>query len=367
MLLSLKFKFYVMEAVLGSLIAGTFGLVQSSMNRSSQHNANTQQYLQNKKLMEYQNDLQMQTWEAQQNAINEYNSPKNQIARLQDAGINPNAMGDVQGNYSSVSPEASVGLGSTNPTAPLTSMGDVFGNIAQMLLQGKGLSINQQDADTRKKQVDSSINVQAQEIQNLLSQKNKTEAETNEINKRVSQMDESLRLRVEEVNQVVESNKIKWAQTLITAYNSKWQEDVARIGAANDTMNTKTNLMNAHTAQAALKEKVREFDIQIKVEEGKLNALINKNEKDAFFKLCDQVKDLHIALPSQMAKAYSLMNCYVANMDKFSIEEKVKIAPTIQQISDMLGTKLDSLNYQFPDDFKTWNKPYMPSDVSDGF
>lgn len=360
-----------MEAVLGSLIAGTFGLVQSSMNRSAQHNANTQQYLQNKKLMEYQNDLQMQTWEAQQNAINEYNSPKNQVARLQEAGINPNAMGDVQGNYSSVSPEASVGLGSTNPSPALTSMGDVFGNIAQMLLQGKGLSINQQDADTRKKQVDSSIKVQAQEIQNLLSQKNKTEAETNEINKRVSQMDETLRLRVSEVNQVVESNKIKWAQTLISAYNSKWQEDVARIGAANDTMNTKTNLMNAHTAQAALKEKVREFDLQIKVEEGKLNALINKNEKDAFFKMVDAVgiklAGTNIATPRQVASGYSIMNCYVNNMDKFSVDEKVKLAPAIQQIADSLGNKLDSMDYQFPDDFKSWKNPYMPVDVSDGF
>ena len=356
-----------MEAVLGALVTGTFGLIQSSINNKATHNSNTQQYFQNKKLMEYQNDLQMQTWESQQNAINEYNSPKNQVARLQDAGINPNAMGDVQGNYSSVSPEASVGLASTNPSPALTSMGDVFSNIAQMLLQGKGLSINQQDADTRKKQVDSSVNVQAQEIRNLMAQKDKTESETKEINKRVSQMDETLRLRVEEVNQVVESNKVKWAQALISAYSSKWQEAVARQGAATDRMNASTNRINAKTARLSLAEKVREFDQQIKIEEGKLNALINKNEKDAFFKLCDQVKDLHIALPSQMAKAYSLMNCYVANMDKFSIDEKVKIAPTIQQISDMLGNKLDSLNYQFPDDFKTWKEPYMPTDVSDGF
>lgn len=60
---------------------------------------------QSKSLMRYQNDLNVQNWKMQ----NEYNSPKNQMQRYIDAGLNPNLVyGNLQNTADSLSsPSAS--------------------------------------------------------------------------------------------------------------------------------------------------------------------------------------------------------------------------------------------------------------------
>lgn len=64
-------------ALLGTLVAGFF----ARRAQKRQNKANAQ-------LAEYQNALNMQSWQEQQ----EYNTPANQMARLKAAGLNPNLM-----------------------------------------------------------------------------------------------------------------------------------------------------------------------------------------------------------------------------------------------------------------------------------
>lgn len=67
----------------GNLGSEVFGVINNAIS-----------YDQSKSLARYQNELQMQNWRE----MNEYNSPKNQMLRYQEAGLNPNL---IYGNISS--------------------------------------------------------------------------------------------------------------------------------------------------------------------------------------------------------------------------------------------------------------------------
>lgn len=83
-------------ALIGSVLAGVF----AKRAQRRQNKANAQ-------LAEYQNALNMQSWQEQQ----DYNTPANQMARLKAAGLNPNLMygqgttGNADSQRASVVPE----------------------------------------------------------------------------------------------------------------------------------------------------------------------------------------------------------------------------------------------------------------------
>lgn len=82
--------------MLGSLVSGIFGLGGAALQ---------QKY--NRELAEYQNQMNIEQW----NRENEYNKPINQMARLEEAGINPNlaySNGSIS-NTSASSPALSSG------------------------------------------------------------------------------------------------------------------------------------------------------------------------------------------------------------------------------------------------------------------
>lgn len=96
---------------------------------------------QSKSLMRYQNELYLQNWHLQ----NDYNDPKNQRARLEAAGYNPNvALGSVTaGNASSAPSVADAKL------TPYTGIGD---SAVQGYMQGVSMDVAKQNVKTSQSQ-----------------------------------------------------------------------------------------------------------------------------------------------------------------------------------------------------------------------
>ena len=84
----------------------------------------------NRKLAAYQNQWNLEQWHRE----NEYNSPKNQVARLRDAGINPRSNGTVQSNQSTNSPSAAE---YSIPPTPFSYMGSSVEKLTDTLMQYK--------------------------------------------------------------------------------------------------------------------------------------------------------------------------------------------------------------------------------------
>lgn len=101
--------------------------VQTGLDLASSSIKNKKTYKYSKKLMDYQNKLNIENW----NMVNEYNSPLNQRKRNLQAGINPN-FGD--------------GSIAQQIASPSAQMDADFPNLGSSLMQGAqlGLSIKQQ-------------------------------------------------------------------------------------------------------------------------------------------------------------------------------------------------------------------------------
>lgn len=88
--------------VAGSIIGGGSSLAGSIINGGMNLLGMHKQYQYNKKLAEQQNQYNIDMWNMQ----NEYNSPTAQMARLKDAGLNPNlAYGNVSTGNATHAPE----------------------------------------------------------------------------------------------------------------------------------------------------------------------------------------------------------------------------------------------------------------------
>lgn len=96
------------------LIGGLGSVVGSLINKKSTKDTNREQMAWNEKMFNMQNKQNVDFWNMQ----NEYNSPQSQMARLQEAGLNPNLV------YGTGSPSGSAGSiqsaspGSYNPRVP---------------------------------------------------------------------------------------------------------------------------------------------------------------------------------------------------------------------------------------------------------
>ena len=95
-----------------TLLDSLFGLGSSSKQLSN-----------SKKLMDYQNEINIKNWER----VNQYNSPKAQMSRYLDAGLNPNL---VYGNLDS---SAAQSISSPSATANSPRFGQ--SKFAQSLMQ----------------------------------------------------------------------------------------------------------------------------------------------------------------------------------------------------------------------------------------
>lgn len=101
----------------------------------------------NQKLANEQNQFNLNMWKAQ----NQYNTPAEQLARLKQAGINPNFMGSsiASGNVAaSASPSADL----ANQVSPFTP--EVGAQVASAIIEGKNAETNAKNAETEAKNAD---------------------------------------------------------------------------------------------------------------------------------------------------------------------------------------------------------------------
>lgn len=346
-----------------------------------QNKINNKQFDQNKALMSYQNELQMQTWETQQNAINEYNKPVNQIARLSEAGINPNSIGDVQGNYSSVSPEASIGLGSTNPQSVMPDL-SVFSDLAKNFFEGQDVELRRKQTDLNEKLVDSSIKVQSQQVENLLLEKDKTKASIDEIKTRTAAIVKDVDIKYQQLKQGLFDLKFKALRFGLDSYRNNWEEAVARMGASTDRMNAVTNRQNYKLAKQSLLVEANKFDNQFEFEVKKWESEFKLSSMDKIYSMYkDRAGNVNLGflkgnifLPKDLLRTMSFVEAFhnsAYSLPDFKIS---KLAPLVDDCMDSLNMvesyakKSESVSGNSRSKkFVPNYSPYLPKNVSDGF
>lgn len=143
-------------AVTDSLLSFGANAINNNLNLKNQ-----------KKLMDYQNDINLRNWQLQ----NEYNSPSNQMKLLREAGLNPNLAYGNLGNSAAAS-VGGVSHGSVNSnfqTSKLANYQLAAAQIENMKSQNENLKSQNENLHSQNRL----INAQA----------DKANAETNRINK----------------------------------------------------------------------------------------------------------------------------------------------------------------------------------------
>lgn len=134
------------------LIAAGASLASSAINAGSQSSNNQSQLSYAREMYDKQRADALADWNMQ----NEYNSPKAQMARFQEAGLNPNL---IYGQMSNSPVVRTSSPQSYNPTAPQVDLGNAV---------SQGLSSMSQYQDTQFKQVQTDL--VKQQIQNSITE-----------------------------------------------------------------------------------------------------------------------------------------------------------------------------------------------------
>lgn len=148
-----------MDPLIGSsLIGAASGIADNGLNMFSSNSANakSKRAAMAASILQYQ--LQNQLMDKQ----NEYNKPINQMARLREAGLNPNLVyGD--GGATMASASASVGSNMADIT-PASGTLDVLGKM-QALQQIKQSQANIAETDARTQAIDDNIELKREELE----------------------------------------------------------------------------------------------------------------------------------------------------------------------------------------------------------
>ena len=160
----IKFKFYILFLMVGSLLQA-FGqglnFIQSSKANDDAIYAQQQENEKNRRynfmLAQKQNEWNLQQWERS----NEYNNPLNQVARLKNAGLNPNLVyGNGAGqSVAAPNPQMTSGAPSTPQDMSLIAQRPTVGQAMTQALQNRAVQaqIEKTEADTRKTNADAGI------------------------------------------------------------------------------------------------------------------------------------------------------------------------------------------------------------------
>ncbi|QRV61945.1 DNA pilot protein [Microvirus sp.] len=136
------------------------------------------QFVTSKKLMDYQNQLNIQNWKM----ANEYNSPKAQMERYKAAGLNPNLV------YGSLGQTAAGNLSSpsSNGINPRTQLGGSAASFLIAAAQAKNMKLQNSNIEEQNNQIRANIA--------------KTNAETRNIEENTNQLIEFKQLRKDALN-----------------------------------------------------------------------------------------------------------------------------------------------------------------------
>lgn len=246
-----------------SLIAGGLSLLSSAMDNAFNYAQSNRDYLRSKKLMALQNKYNVQNWQMN----NEYNEPKNQIARLRSAGINPDLFYGGSGNIvASQMPSESLG---SAPTSHPSTFGANF-NPSVMLLDSQKKLL---DAQTTKTLADANQTNQL------------TPWVTEEIKSRLNLNDSNAKLLNENVEKVRnESELLKWqshiqkneSSILDAVKDSRISEELKRNGASekqSETIMSQFSKMYAAQLQLAVAQAYASY---VQSDAAKENAATNR-------------------------------------------------------------------------------------------
>lgn len=152
--------------VTAALVSGAASAATSLFNAASTQKTNKDQMA----LAEQQYKWAVEQW----NRENEYNKPINQMARLKEAGINPNMVfGSLSGNVAGSAPSPNM----PNLQVPMldsAAIGGSAGKIALARYNAKAMRLAQDQQELQNKQIQQNLDL-------LSSQINKTDAETQSI------------------------------------------------------------------------------------------------------------------------------------------------------------------------------------------
>lgn len=206
----------MIPSAISGLISGIFGQVGQSKYLNQQSRENYLAFQRNKELADYTNKLNIEQWQRE----NEYNLPKNQMARLRDAGINPALAysNGVTGLTSANSPVMSGGtpyqgvdytMGGSRKT-----IGDTIANSLDMALkkaQVDNLNANSAKTKSEKEGIDITnktiFDLNMADIENKLSQAGFNKAQTEKVAYEIQSIQKSME---------VASNQISLIQSQIS-------------------------------------------------------------------------------------------------------------------------------------------------------
>lgn len=194
--------------IASSLISGIFGNRQQSKYISQQERANNIAFERNKQLAQFQNQLNIDAWNMQ----NQYNSPRAQMARLRDAGINPDLYyGGTSGLSASNSPTMSGGT----PISPADytlggnrkTIGDTIANSLNMSLvkaQVDNLKADSAKKSSEKEGIDITnktiFDSNIAQIKSTLSQAGFNEAQTNKVTYEIQSIQKSIEVASQQIS-----------------------------------------------------------------------------------------------------------------------------------------------------------------------
>lgn len=162
-----------MDPILGgSLVSAGTGLLNNIFGNAAQKKADKRNFQYSMKMAEFQNQKNVEMWNMQ----NQYNSPAQQMLRLNEAGLNPNLVygnGSVTGNTSSHIPEYQA------PKPDFHSTPFQLPNVLSVLSAFQDLQIKKSQTQSIEADV-TEKNIKNQFLENFLVNRNsKLDAETN--------------------------------------------------------------------------------------------------------------------------------------------------------------------------------------------
>lgn len=364
----------MLPAIIGALGA----MASAGINAASTSYNNSLTFAQNKDLMKLQDELQGARWESQFNRTNSYNSPANQVQLLKEAGINPLYDSSMSGT-SGFSPASNIGLNSSD-ARPVGFNAD-FGEIASNLLNAQMLKLEERKVKAQEKKTDadivnqteftqSEIAVNSSRILNDLKNRDLSDSEIKKNEAEANALLEATKQNWLRISQGEEKLWQDWQDFYLRQYNSKWQESVAKQGAATDRMNAVTNRMNNDVANRTLQFQVGKYKVDFEKEFELINMELSQNKTKMIEELykSSQIRVMGVNTgwtSKEVARVSGAITAFWNNQAKMSMATKMKLLPMINEMQDLISRTSVNQNYNSSD--KSWQSPYMPKDASDGF
>lgn len=359
-------------------LSGLSSIISSGINAAAVSNNNERTFKQNVDLMKLQDSLQGARWESQFNKTNAYNSPAHQIQLLQEAGINPLFDSSLSGT-SGFSPASNIGLNSSE-SRPVGFNAD-FAEIANSLMNAQMLQLEERKVKAQEKKTDadivnqtdftqSEIQVNASRILNDLKNRDLSDSEIKKNEAQANALLEATKQNWIRISQGEEKLWQDWQEFYLKEYNSKWQENVAKQGAATDRMNAVTNRLNNDVANRSLQFQIGKYKVEYEKEFELINMELSQNKTKMIEELykSSQIRVMGVNTgwtSKEVARVSGAITAFWNNQAKMSMATKMKLLPMINEMQDLISRS--SVNYNYNSSDKSWQSPYMPKDASDGF